>query len=217
LKIASEALEQSKTQYNEQLEYFSETGSITLSGLIVSDADKDKINKSDKLTAMYRSLVELSSAIRGFEISYEVAKGAVENYEGVYNKAQADATRLIEEKKQLNQEFFKKFARYIQEGTWKDEAHLNDDLYFIDARAALNNSCFPQVSYQFDVIDVSVLPGMEGFEFHKGDKTFVEDPEFFGEVDGVPYREEVIISETVRMLDEPDKNSVVVRNYKNQF
>jgi hypothetical protein len=60
---------------------------------------------------------------------------------------------------------------------------------------------------------LSKLPGYELFKFELGDKTYAEDPEFFGE--GV--REEVIITELNENLDDPSKNTVKVQNFKNQF
>jgi hypothetical protein len=75
------------------------------------------------------------------------------------------------------------------------------------------NSCYPQVAYTFDVLELSNLPGYEGFTFELGDKTFAEDPEFFGG----DLREEVVITEIAEDLDDPSKNKIKVQNFKNQF
>jgi hypothetical protein len=64
------------------------------------------------------------------------------------------------------------------------------------------NSCYPQVAYTINVLELSQLPGYELFRFDLGDKTQVIDDEFFGE----GYREEVIITELSEMLDEQSKN-----------
>jgi hypothetical protein len=55
-----------------------------------------------------------------------------------------------------------------------------------------------------------------------GDKTFIEDTEFFGWVwseNGVrtPYHEEIVISEFTVELDSPEKNTFKVQNFKTQF
>jgi hypothetical protein len=75
------------------------------------------------------------------------------------------------------------------------------------------NSCYPQVAYTINVLELSQLPGYELFKFDLGDKTWAIDDEFFGE----GYREEVIITELSEMLDDPSKNTVKVQNFKNQF
>jgi hypothetical protein len=50
------------------------------------------------------------------------------------------------------------------------------------------------------------------------DKTWVEDPEYFGyDENGNPYKEEVVLTEIVEYLDEPDKTTIKVQNSKNQF
>ena len=43
----------------------------------------------------------------------------------------------------------------------------------------------------------------------------MEDPNFFGyDSNGLPYREDVIISEVTYHLDSPDKNEITVQNYR---
>jgi hypothetical protein len=76
----------------------------------------------------------------------------------------------------------------------------------------------PKVTYNFSVLDLSQFPEYEDFTFKLADKTWVEDVEFFGyAANGTPYREEVVITEIVYSLDEPDKNTITVRNHRNQF
>jgi hypothetical protein len=58
----------------------------------------------------------------------------------------------------------------------------------------------------------------ENFSFELADKTYIEDEEYFGfDEEGNPYREEVVITEITYNLDEFDKDSIKVQNYKNQF
>jgi hypothetical protein len=46
----------------------------------------------------------------------------------------------------------------------------------------------------------------------------MEDEEFFGyDEAGNPYREEVVLTEINYYLDEPDKTTIKVQNFKNQF
>jgi hypothetical protein len=62
------------------------------------------------------------------------------------------------------------------------------------------------------------LPGYEDFKFDVGDKTWIEDEDFFGtDENGYPVREKIIITEIKEFLDAPDKNVIKVRNFKNEF
>jgi hypothetical protein len=63
------------------------------------------------------------------------------------------------------------------------------------------------------VLALSALPDYECFDFDVGEKTYAEDPEFFGE----KAKEEVIIAEMSENLDDPSKNTIKVQNFKNQF
>lgn len=129
------------------------------------------------------------------------------------NTLEAERKNLLEQKAALNKAFYSIYSRFIQEGTWISEEYVDDDKYYNDALSVLYNSCFPQVAYSINVISVSSLPGYEHFKFHLGDKTYVEDPEFFGTED----KFEVVITEQNDYLDEPSKSTVKVQNFKNQF
>lgn len=122
-------------------------------------------------------------------------------------------SQYLEWKKQLNKLFFQHYHRFIQEGTWINEEYVDDEKYYIDAQSVMYNSCYPQVTYAINVLELSQLPGYELFKFDLGDKTQVIDDEFFGD----EYREEVIITELSEVLDDPSKNTAKVQNFKNQF
>lgn len=126
---------------------------------------------------------------------------------------------------ELEDDFFNKYHNFIQEGTWNSEEYWDDNEYYIDALDVVRTSSRPKVTYTINVIDVSVLDDYEGYEFDVGDKTFMEDPEFFGyvfyEKDGdsykKPYKEEVVITEISEHLEAPESNQIKVQNYKTQF
>ena len=120
---------------------------------------------------------------------------------------------LVSTKKGLNQNFYQKYSRFIQEGTWIDEEYLDDNLYYFDAQSVLNESCYPQVQYSINVLELSQLAGYEHFSFHLADRTNVIDPEFF-KIDK-PF--EVVITEKKENLDDPTKNTMKLQNFKNQF
>lgn len=129
--------------------------------------------------------------------------------------------RLLIEKEELNKQFYKKYSRFLQEGSWISEDYLDDELYYLDACGVARTSAQPQISYTINTVEISQIEGYENFKFSIGDKTTIEDTEFFGWVvkDGLrtPYREEVIVSEITTMFDSPDQNIIKVQNYKTQF
>ena len=128
---------------------------------------------------------------------------------------------LLDQKQQLVKEFNNKYRRFIQEGTWNSTDYIDSELYYLDALQVSNTSAQPTVSYTIDVVEISQLEGYEWYSFDAGDKTYVEDTEFFGwsNHNGIltPAREEVIVSEVEWHLDEPENNTITVQNYKTRF
>lgn len=123
------------------------------------------------------------------------------------------ADELKEYKRKLNELFFKKYGRFISEGTWISEEHVDDDKYYADAQSVLYNSCYPQVQYSINVLFLSKLPGYELFKFNLGDTTNVIDEKFFGE----NKEQEVVITEISEQLDDPTQDTIKVQTFKNQF
>ncbi len=162
--------------------------------------------------------------ITGTKIGY-VKINNVNSSTGVEDEIEA----LLEEKEALVKEFNNKYSRYIQEGTWSSTDYIDSELYYLDALQVSNTSAQPVVSYTIDVVEVSRLENLEWYTFDAGDKSYIEDTEFFGwHKDNVgteenpiyvysPAREEVIVSEVEWHLDEPDKNVITVQNYKSRF
>jgi hypothetical protein len=62
------------------------------------------------------------------------------------------------------------------------------------------------VVYSINALTLSSLPGYEDFVFNIGDKTYVIDPEFFGDEE----KEEVVITEMTNALDSPEKDTIKV-------
>lgn len=126
---------------------------------------------------------------------------------------------VAQTKLDINKNFYKKYSRFIQEGSWIKEDYYDDNLYYIDALSTLYTSSRPQVKYTIDVVEVSQLEDYEDLTFALGDKTYIEDKEFFGySYDGQRlYREEVIVTEVSVELDQPESNKITVQNYKTQF
>ena len=136
---------------------------------------------------------------------------------------------IRQQKDEITNNFNNKYSRYIQEGTWNSTDYIDSELYYLDAWQVSNTSAQPAVSYTINVVEISELEGYENFKFDVGDKTYVEDTEFFGwnlENNGTelnpdfiytPAREEVIVAEVEWHLDEPNQNVITVQNYKTRF
>lgn len=163
---------------------------------------------------------EWAAAAQGYE---EALDAATKNLESIDSKIEETESRLsviAQEKANLNKQFYQKYSRFIQEGTWISEDYIDDNLYYLDAQNTLSASRSPKVDYTINVLDISQSEGYENYQFALGEKTYVEDVEFFGwRVDGSgrPYQEEVIITELTSHFDSPEKNEIKVQNYKTQF
>ena len=182
-----------------------------------------EIKESDELKKYALELLELrnnkatAERLLGAEGSYGLLN-TLRQYEDRKVYLEGEINNLQEQKRALQFDFQQKFSRFIQEGTWINENYFDDDKYYGDAQSTLYNSCMPKVSYTISVIEISAIPGYEMFTFGLGDNTYMEDPEFFGyNRDGSPYREEIVVTETTKNLDEPEKDSIKVQNHKTQF
>ena len=87
---------------------------------------------------------------------------------------------LIEQKNEIEKEFYKKYSRFLQEGTWSSQDYIDSELYYFDALQVSDTSSQPKVSYTIDVLEISQIDGFENYDFRVGDKTYIEDPDFFG-------------------------------------
>ena len=139
-------------------------------------------------------------------------------YTEKYNTISEDLTSIRALKDKLNQDFANKYYRFIQEGTWNSEDYWDPELYYQAANMVLYTSSFPQVSYSINVLEISEIEGFEAYKFKIADKTYIEDTEFFGyDSKGRPYKEEIVVSQVTRHLDDNSQNTITVQNYKTQF
>ena len=166
------------------------------------------------------SLVQLINIQAQHKPLYLTAKQNLDGAQARYDEIQEYLEVLATQKRALNLQFYKKYSRFIQEGSWIKEDYVDDNLYYLDADSTLHTSAQPKVTYTINVLELSQLPGYENYKFELGEKSFVEDVEFFGYslIDGtIPYKEEIVITELTQELDSPEKNSIKVQNYKTQF
>lgn len=127
---------------------------------------------------------------------------------------------ITDQLKDLNLQFYKKYSRYIQEGSWTSEDYMDDNLYYLDALSVAYTSSRPQISYTISVLRLSHLEEFKNKVFHLGDISFIQDTEFFGYVDAArktPYKEKVLVSEIVSNFDDPSQDTITIQNYKTQF
>ena len=164
---------------------------------------------------LYQKAYEHLNGVKD-ENGITIKQGVKERYEEITELLKGKT----EQKRALNLQFYKKYSRFIQEGSWIKEDYVDDNLYYLDSLSTLHTSAQPKVTYNISVVDVSPLPGYDDYDFNLGDITYIEDREFFGYslIDGTtPYREEIVVSEITAELDAPEKNSIKVQNYKTQF
>lgn len=208
LELATQTKSAAEKQMQQHRKSFQQLSTYTIEDALAKGVELSK--ESKKYLVEYRlsentynqsdaEITNLTSALTDREVSLTELQNKIDN--------------ITDSKIKLNKLFYTKYARFIQEGTWIDEKYTDNDAYYVDALNVLYNSAYPQVSYNINVYALSALPGYELFTFDLGDTTFVEDPEFFGE----NYQEQIVITETVEHLEQPDKNTIKVQNFRNQF
>lgn len=166
-------------------------------------------------------IIYYTQLLAGFESLVKSSKNDYTEALNDYQEVIWSIERIALEKEKLHSSFYKRYSSYIQEGSWISEDYMDDDKYYFDALKTLQTSAMPKVSYTINVADISSAEDFENYEFNIGDKTYIEDTEFFGweYIDNVktPYKEEVIVSEISYSLDEPENTQIKVQNYKTQF
>lgn len=213
--------------YNaEILAYNNEISELTsyLNNLNVNDEKRTQyMNEIARLEILRSVALQNRDAIEKKENG--TVTGTLSKYQGLIDVAEERIKKLQEEKEDLKLKFYTKYSRFIQEGTWTDESYVDDELYYLDAVKISNTSAYPQVSYTINVLSIEDVDGYEAYKFNVGDRTYIEDVEFFGyvtkEFNGMsaktPYRMEVIVSERNQNLDDASKTTITIKNYKNQF
>ena len=205
----------------------------TLSGYTFEELMADEDNswwESDEIIALTAAIGRLKSVIINHQTLADRAgenlTEAQDRYDAINRilsskEESLQEERLLIEKESLHQAFYTKYSRFLQEGSWISEDYVDDNLYFLDAQSTLSTSSKPKITYDISVLELSQLEGYENYTFDLGDKTTIEDTEFFGWVwrDGIqtPYQEEIIVTELTTMLDQPEQNQIKVQNYKTQF
>ena len=223
-------------QHRDKLNYIFALTGYTFEQLMANQNENATDQKAygwwsnDQVLATVASIGRLTSIKKNHETLANQAQANLEKAQNRFDllnriltsKEKSDAEeRLLLDKEKLNIAFYKKYSRFLQEGSWISEDYIDDNLYFLDAQSTLNTSAKPKITYNISVLELSRLPGYENFTFALGDKTTIEDTEFFGWVwkEGVqtPYQEEIVVTELTVVFDSPEQNQIKVQNYKTQF
>ena len=156
--------------------------------------------------------------------TYTCLKELIQRYERLMSNPdweKEEEKGCLEKIEDLHERFYKKYSRYIQEGSWSSEKYFDDNLYYYDAQSVAYTSSRPQVQYNISVLRLSALDEFKNKHFELGDIAAIQDTEFFGYkwVDGIktPYKEKVLISEITSNFDSPENDSLKIQNYKTQF
>lgn len=228
--------QEASEQHRDKLNYISALTGYTFEQLMANQDKNAEDQKAygwwsnDQVLATVASIGRLTSIKKNHETLANQAQANLERAQNRFDllnriltsKEKSDTEeRLLLDKEKLNIAFYKKYSRFLQEGSWISEDYIDDNLYFLDAQSTLNTSAKPKITYNISVLELSRLPGYENFTFALGDKTTIEDTEFFGWVwkEGVqtPYQEEIVVTELTVVFDSPEQNQIKVQNYKTQF
>lgn len=170
----------------------------------------------------YTTLITAQNKLNSYRKALSSLDNSVKNLTEKIKKAEKENEARISEKKKLEEDFYKKFSRFIQEGSWTSQDYIDENLYYLDAQSVAYTSSRPKISYNISVIRLSALDEYKGKKFNVGDISFIEDKEFFGYIKGkdgwkTPYHEKVLISESTSWFDSPEKDTFTIQNYKTQF
>ena len=219
LQIAEEGVTSAQEIYLEALEDFEELAKFSLDGGALSAEQIEQIESNSDLLKYFTRAREALATKNTHERNKVTLAAQLEQIISEQNVLETDIAALTTNKSNLNKAFYKKYARFIQEGTWIGEEYIDDEKYYLDAQSTLYNSCWPQVSYSITVANLENHEDYKGYTYDIGDQTYIQDPEFFGyEKDGItPYRKDVVISEKTEYIDNPQKDTIKVQTFKNQF
>ena len=170
----------------------------------------------------YTTLITTQNNLESYRESLALLDSSVNALTKLITEAEKENKKIVEEKKALENAFYQKFSRFIQEGSWTSQDYIDPNLYYLDARSVAYTSSRPKISYNISVIRLNALDEYKGKKFNVGDISFIEDKEFFGYIKGedawkTPYHEKVLISESTSWFDSPEKDTFTIQNYKTQF
>lgn len=136
-----------------------------------------------------------------------------------FDNISTELKTIEEATKKIIDTFESKYGRFIQEASWTSEDYVDDQLYYLDAEATLQESAFPKITYTVDALDLGYNQEFEYFHYDLADVIMVEDTENFGwaPATGEAFKEEFVITELKINFDSPEKNTISTKNYRSAF
>lgn len=179
---------------------------------------EDFLEATSRLNAYFTTKQEIGKN----EDLVQELKVSIENLDAALQAEYEKQKDIVNEIKELDLKFNSKYSRYIQEGSWKSDEYIDDNLYYLDAENVAFTSSRPKVSYNISVLRLTALEEFKNKKFDLGNITYIQDVEFFGYSNEntllpTPKKEEVIISEITYNFDSPENDNFKVQNYKTQF
>ena len=173
----------------------------------------------NRVKSLINKLSNLKNQLKATEYKRDNTAKTIDAISAYIEQRTETQEKYVDYIKELDEAFYNKYSRYLQEGSWISENYYDDNLYYLDAQSVAYTSSRPQVSYNISVIRLSALEDFKYKKFKLGDISYIQDTDFFGyKADGVtPYKEQVILSEITSNFDDPSKDSFRVQNYKTQF
>lgn len=187
----------------------------------VSDTEMQQWLEQEEVIKILTSILVLTQKEEVYLKNKGIAQDVLDSAETLRDSIDDQVEQIVKLKENILSKFYTKYSRFLQEGSWINEDYIDDNLYYLDAESTLNSSAKPKVTYNINVLELSQLEGYENYNFKLGDRTYIEDTEFFGWVykNGVrtPYHEEIVVTEITIELDSPESNTIKVQNFKTQF
>ena len=181
----------------------------------------NKNKNKDEIKSRLAARSSVTTQINLYNGYVKSVSSSVKKLEKAITTKEAAQEKLLQYIKEKNFAFYKKYSRFIQEGTWKSEEYIDDNLYYLDAQNVAYTSSRPQIEYNISVLRLSSIEEFKNKVFCLGDIAYIQDTEFFGYVgtgaNKTPYKEQVLVSEITSNFDEPEKDSFKIQNYKTQF
>jgi len=138
--------------------------------------------------------------------------GQVCDFEVKISNLEQQKYELLNQKKEIEKEFFYKYESFIKEGVWSDTNFTDSNLYYHASQKALKESIYPKLEYSISVNDLSLLDDYKYLKFHVGDIAYVEDKEFFGS-----FKQKVLVTQIEKNLDNPLERKIMLQNHSTDF
>lgn len=172
-----------------------------------------------KVQSLMNSISQIKESIQQNESRQLQLENSIAQLTALIDEKIERQSTLVQLTSGLHETFFKKYSRYIQEGTWQSKDYVDDNKYYLDALEVAYTSSRPRVQYEINVMRLTSLEDFSSKTFDTGDICYVQDKEFFGYNDDsiTPYKLQIVISEITSYFDSPEKDTIKVQNYKSQF